>query len=117
MAIIGSSFDFLMCILYIVSIKRFFALFNVHSMPFARRYFKYVFYNLLEFFIIFRIIFNIATIIVWVVIIFGDLSAAECQYFTKEWIGHKMLIAGYINAFIPNYAALVIIYVLNFFGS
>ena len=117
MAVLGSSFDALQMVLYIKCVQRFFKLFNVKHMSCGKKYFKYVFYNLMELLIIFRIIMNMSTIVVWMVIIFGEISAERCYFFTTSWIGAKLYIAGYVNTFTPNYAAMIILYVLNFFGT
>ena len=116
-ACIGFICDFVMVNLYVASIKRFFCLFNVEAMPRSHRVLKYLFYYTMVPFFIARMFLEMFSIIAWNIIIFGDFSEAHCWTYTRTWIGIYLKILGYVNDFIPNYAAIVILYILSLFGS
>ena len=114
-ACIGFVCDFVMVNLYVASITRFFCLFNVEALPLRHRLLKYMFYYTMVPFFIGRMVLEMLSIIAWNIIIFGKLTEAECWNYTKDWIGIYLKILGYINDFIPNYGALVILYILSIF--
>ena len=116
-AIIGFVCDLVMINLYIASVKRFFCLFNVDELPMKARVVKYLFYYTMVPLFITRMLLEMFSIIAWNIIVFGELTEKECWVYVKQWIGFYLKILGFINDFIPNYACLVILWILSIFGS
>jgi hypothetical protein len=116
-ASVGFICDVVMVKLYVASIQRFFCLFNVDALPWKHRVAKLVFYYTMVPFFIVRMALEMFSIIAWNFVVFGDLSEHECWNYTNTWIGVYLKILGYVNDFIPNYAAIIILYILSLFGS
>jgi hypothetical protein len=114
---IGIIFDIFVVKTYVACIRKFFNLLKVNQLSLTTQVFKYFFYSLMVILFILRTVINVTSIYFFNVIVFTELSKDNCYYWSKNAFGNLLWKFGWVSDFIPNYGAIVIIYLFYVFGN
>ena len=109
---IGSIMDFVMIILYVIIVKRFFELLFVNKHLKMKKY--CVYYSIIPFAFI-HIFSNVFSISEWVYVVYTPQDYKSCLD-NVNFFMEVLPYSDYINQVLPNFIALIILYVLNVFG-
>ena len=114
--LIGSIMDFTMMVMYIIMVTKFFELLFDTDGKVRQNLKKYcVYYSIVPLAVI-HIFSNLFSISFWISIVYSPQDKDSCIKNVNMFI--KLLpYSDYINCFLPNLIAVIVLYVLNVFGS